>query len=78
MVYFLYASDWLYALGAICSVLIKVSLEGMMKGSLKVESQTHQKLKAPTVQVGLYESRIKTIVSSLPVPVKYKKERVKC
>lgn len=49
-----------------------------MKGSLKVESQTHQKLKAPTVQVGLYESRIKTIVSSLPVPVKYKKERVKC
>lgn len=47
MVYFLHASDWFYALDATYGVLIKVSLEGMMKRSLKVESQTHQKLKAP-------------------------------
>lgn len=47
MVYFLHASDWIHALNTTYGVLIKLSLEGMMKGSLKVESQTHQKLKAP-------------------------------
>jgi len=52
VVYFLYASDWLYALGAICSVLIKVSLEGMMEIVFSSLPKTYNKKKIPCGSAG--------------------------